>query len=31
MDAMDKRVWGAVTAAVGAFGSVILTKVGLLH
>lgn len=28
---MDKRAWGALTAAVGAFGSVILTKVGLLH
>ena len=31
LDTMDKRVWGAVAGAVTAFGSVILTKVGLLH
>jgi hypothetical protein len=28
---MDKRVWGAVIGALGTFGSVLLTKVGLLH
>ena len=31
LDTMDKRIWGAVTAAAGALGSVVLTKVGLLH
>ncbi|MFB0490173.1 hypothetical protein ABIE45_002759 [Methylobacterium sp. OAE515] len=31
MDTMDKRVWGAVVGAVGTFGMVILTKVGLMH
>lgn len=28
---MDKRAWGALIGAVGAFGTVILTKVGLMH
>ncbi|MCJ2023279.1 hypothetical protein [Methylobacterium sp. J-067] len=28
---MEKRVWGALVSAVGAFGIVILTKVGLMH
>ncbi|MBE7201827.1 MAG: hypothetical protein INR70_29045 [Parafilimonas terrae] len=31
LDTMDKRVWGAVAGAVTAFGTVILTKVGLMH
>lgn len=31
LDTMDKRIWTALFSAVGAFGSVILTKVGLLH
>jgi len=31
LDTMDKRVWGAVVGAVGTFGMVILTKVGLMH
>ncbi|WP_457104347.1 hypothetical protein [Methylobacterium sp. P5_C11] len=30
-DTMDKRVWSALAGAVGAFGTVILTKVGLMH
>lgn len=31
LDTMDKRIWGALVSAVGAFGTVILTKVGLMH
>lgn len=31
LDTMDKRVWGALAGAVTAFGSVILTKIGLMH
>lgn len=31
MDTMDKRVWGALISSAGAFGTVILTKVGLMH
>jgi len=31
LDTMDKRDWGAVVSALGAFGTVILTKVGLMH
>ena len=31
LDTMEKRVWGALVSAVGAFGTVILTKVGLMH
>ncbi|MCJ2015224.1 hypothetical protein [Methylobacterium sp. J-076] len=31
LDTMDKRIWGAVAGAVGALGSVVMTKVGLLH
>ncbi|MDP4005049.1 hypothetical protein [Methylobacterium sp. NEAU K] len=29
--AMDKRIWTALIGAVGAFGVVVLTKVGLMH
>jgi len=31
LDTMEKRVWGAVAGAVSALGSVVLTKIGLMH
>lgn len=31
LDTMEKRVWGAVAGAVSALGSVVLSKIGLMH
>ncbi|WP_426215985.1 hypothetical protein [Methylobacterium sp. NFXW15] len=31
LDTMEKRVWEAVAGAVSAFGSVVLSKIGLMH